>query len=621
MLRSQRRLVIIEGSGSPAQHTQHPSTATERTNHSGPERPFRHRARHATLWGGRAGSAGRHGEGDIVRIDRIWWREVSAEDYFAMEKSSRGLRGRASLEIREVPDLLEFLGVDRNTAPDAWQDLRIVARVVGAPENSAPLVFKAHRRHGVYEITGINRHEDRSERHEAWMPVHGWPDLRVPQSVEDAKSVLAEIGGLHLYVARVDSGQYFAGFTIGASLPQGWPESCRPMFTGSGSGLVKVGSGSVEELTPLARKILDAFVDRKSVLVYGPPATGKTHAVAQVRQILDQEWSGGESIEFDPHRPDQPFTSGFQSSPIAPPVITDWVTFHQDYGYEDFIVGLRPTGEGIRLAPFAGRLLDLAIRLHRQGRGSGLLVIDEINRGNVPKILGDFMTYMDTSYRRAADGSDRSAIPVNLPKVQRSPTGDPVTEPIWMLSGDSFMLPAPWYFPHNVHILATMNSVDRAVAPLDSAIGRRFERIDAYADLDLLARHLGVSVQEATSPDIDAERWTPQAAAVALLAYLNDEITERLGQDYELGHLYFWKVSTWEDVQRVWDHDIWPQIRDRFGARPDQLADLLRVNARNAPQNYPFRTRTLTGRALAVDPLMGQSGEETAIALDFLVRG
>lgn len=559
--------------------------------------------------------------GGTVKVERIWWREISPEDYYSMEKSTRVLRGRTSVEIRQVADLLEFAGLDRFASPDGWQDVRIVPRVVGDPDVSAPLVFKAHRRHGVYELTGQNRHDERHERHPAWLPLHGWPDLRIPTSVEDAKAVLAELGGLHVYVARTVTGQYFAGHTTGASLPPGWPSSCQPLFTGSESGVISVGSGSVQSLTPLARKILDAFRDRKNVLIYGPPATGKTHAVAQVRQILDDKWTGGEAIEIDPHRVDQPFSSGFEASPVVPPVITDWVTFHQDYGYEDFIVGLRPTGEGIRLAPFAGRLLDLAIRLDRQGRGSALLVIDEINRGNVPKILGDFMTYMDTSYRRGRDADTRSAIPVNLPKVQRSPTGDPVTEPIWMLSGDSYMLPQPWTFPHDVHILATMNSVDRAVAPLDSAIGRRFERIDAYADLDFLAQHLGVSLEVATAPDIDAEHWTPQAAAVALLAYLNDEITERLGQDYELGHLYFWKIATWEDLQRVWDHDIWPQIRDRFGARPDQLADLLRVNSRNAPANYPFRTRTLTGRALAVDNLMGQSHEDTAIAFDFLVRG
>ena len=81
------------------------------------------------------------------------------------------------------------------------------------------------------------------------------------------------------------------------------------------------------------------------------------------------------------------------------------------------------------------------------------------------------------------------------------------------------------------------------------------------------------------------------------------------------------KLLTWEDLQRIWDHDVWPQLRDRFGARPDQLADLLRVNSHSAPTSYPFRLRTLTGRAINVLPLMGMSELNTAETIDFLVRG
>ncbi|RYI99739.1 MAG: hypothetical protein EON52_25205, partial [Actinomycetales bacterium] len=133
-----------------------------------------------------------------MKVERIWWREIGAEDYYTMEKSSRGLRGRTTLEIRQIPDLMEFVGLDRNVSPEAWQDVRIVPRVVGDPDVSAPLVFKAHRRHGVYELHAQNRNDERHERHPAWLPLHGWPDLRIPTSVEDAKAVLAELGGLHV---------------------------------------------------------------------------------------------------------------------------------------------------------------------------------------------------------------------------------------------------------------------------------------------------------------------------------------------------------------------------------------------------------------------------------------
>ncbi|NLC97612.1 MAG: AAA domain-containing protein [Actinomycetales bacterium] len=563
-----------------------------------------------------------------MRVDRIWWHEISPEDFYNMEKLPRmGLKGKSNFEITRVPELLEFFGYGANLPADRWTDVTLDARVIGNSNLQAPIQFKCHKRHGTFEVANQNRNDDRNMRHPGWTPDFGWPkNTEVPSSVDDAKRILEVVGGIHIYVVRTQDGVFFTGTTYGRHLPVNWPDALRPLYDGVGSGVIKVGTGSVAQLTPLARKILMAFQDRKSVLVYGPPGTGKPHAVAQVRQMLDKEWSGGESIEFDPNRTERPFTSGFEESPLAPPVLTDWVTFHQDYGYEDFIIGLRPTGEGIRLAPFAGRLLDLAVQLERQGRGSALLVIDEINRGNVPKILGDFMTFMDTNYRSGKPGeTNPSAIPVNLPKVQRSTTGDFLTEPIWMLSGDSTMLELPWHFPHELNILATMNSVDRAVAPLDSAIGRRFERIDAYADVEFLAEQLGVSLlavgEMMESPQVDVESWTPQIASVALLVYLNDQITERLGQDYELGHLYFWNIKTWADLQRIWDHDVWPQLRDRFGARPDQLADLLRVNSHSAPTSYPFRLRTLTGRAINVLPLMGMSELNTAETIDFLVRG
>src|SRR5690606_770565 len=128
------------------------------------------------------------GEGSSVKVDRIWWREITPEDFFVMEKSSRGLRGRAALEIRQLVDLMTFFGRDRYAA-EQWEDITIDARVVGDPDTSAPIVFKAHRRHGIYENTAQNRLDDRHERHPAWLPANGWPDTRAPSSFEDAKAI------------------------------------------------------------------------------------------------------------------------------------------------------------------------------------------------------------------------------------------------------------------------------------------------------------------------------------------------------------------------------------------------------------------------------------------------
>lgn len=550
-----------------------------------------------------------------MKVERIWWRQMTPHDLFNVHRGLLGAgRGRRSFEIQETRALLEFFGRDPNVPVDQWTDLVVGARSVGRTDEREALTFKLNRRQLRYEV---ELNDDVA--HPGWNLPFGSDVSRRPGSIEEAVALLNSVGGSHVYLVRASDGKYFTGVTEGHVLPRSWPEVCRPLFEGTGSGFIELDSGDTSDLTPLALEILQSLGQRKNVLVYGPPGTGKTHAVAQVRRLLDRTSTKSVGVELYPDDAKRPFVTASDEAPMATPVITDWVTFHQDYGYEDFIIGLRPTGEGIRLAPYSGRLLDLAMRLSQVGTGSAMLVIDEINRGNVARILGDFMTFMDPSYRQSEEGLSDTAVPVSLPKVQRSHSGDATTEPIWMLSGEPTSLPIPWYFPRNVYLLATMNSVDRAVAPLDSAIGRRFDRIDAYPDPALLASHLGVELDSVLSSHSDVAEWGPNVAAVALMHYLNGEIVERLGPDFELGHLYFWNVHHWQDLQRVWDRDVWPQVRDRFGSRPDQLADVLRVGQPSAPKSYPFRLRRKTGRAVDIDSVMRLSAEEASDVFRYLV--
>lgn len=593
----------------------------------------------------------------MLKVERIWWREVTPGDYFNIEKSlGPGPKGQLHVDVPNVPSLLTFLGLDPLLPKSSWLEVAIAAGVVGDPsDGAARLRFRPRASNDRFDIPLQNRHHPDSERHPAWTPAHSWP-LRAGgvANTEQAKEVTGL--GLHLYVVRVQSGSYFAGFTTGNSLPAGWPDQTRPLFEGRTAGVIEATTGTdADALTPLATDILAALARRKNVLVYGPPGTGKTFAVSQVWRLA-QSVAGIPQLVLDPADAKSPFAIDPGPFPLPSPVVTDWVTFHQDYGYEDFIVGLRPAADGLSLVPHAGRLLDAAIRLWAAQQGSALLLVDEINRGNVPKILGDFITFMDEDYRVAADGSDDRSIPVSLPKV-RLEDGGAKTEPIALLRGGDVTLPAPWYFPRDVYVLATMNSVDRAVAPLDTAIGRRFERIDALPDVAALAAHLDVdlaalqavrsilgsdqSAAEATPEDeavvaeaevsggmsgaadgvadVEEERvLTAREAACLLLVRLNDEIAERLGPDFELGHLYFWNVDDWPDLQRVWDNDIWPQLRDRFGSRPDQLAEILKVDQPGQPANMPFCRRSPQGTSLSVARLSALPVEQAAAALRFL---
>lgn len=574
----------------------------------------------------------------MYEVDRIFWRRLTGGDYFNIEKDlPAGARGQLHIDLSPAAPVQDFLGI-QPVPGEAETHTLLDVGVVGDAGTTAPVRFNK-RPNGRWSFPQQNWRDADSMRHPAWAPPYGWPrGQQPPASTQDGDAVLNGVDGVHVYVVRTVDGRHFAGMTTGDTLPTGWPAMLAPLFAAQqkNSGLIRPGNDA-GTMSALAKEILGAFARRRNVLVYGPPGTGKTYAVAQVHRFLQGGTSDGlQVLKLDPTNAATPFRLDGVDSSLPAPTRTDWVTFHQDYGYEDFMVGLRPTGNGFELEPVAGRLLDVAMDVAAGRSASGLVVVDEINRGNVPKILGDFLTYMDEDYR---DGAP-TAIEVHLPKVKGDASDPASTEPIRRLDGTHEALSVPWFFPNEVYLLATMNSVDRAVAPLDTALGRRFERIDAMPDLDALGASLGVdvaAVQAAVYPEAPEEleadgeaepaepagsdEWSAPFAAVALLRYLNDEIAERLGVDFELGHVYFLGVRDWGDLARIWDLQLWPQLRDRFGARPDQLAQILRVDRPNPPSGYPFQSRRPGGRALSIAPVAGLSDELRRSTFEFLAAG
>jgi hypothetical protein len=189
-------------------------------------------------------------------------------------------------------------------------------------------------------------------------------------------------------------------------------------------------------------------------------------------------------------------------------------------------------------------------------------------------------------------------------------------------------------FPEKVFVVSSMNSVDRAVAPLDTALARRFTRIELAPDMNALAHALaiedpfstlealartraaleggGAAVEgiegeeepEAQEGDEEAPAQpldlTVGEIAWLLLYRLNFELAALLGSDFELGHTYMLGVAneTTEDARllalvRVWDQAIYPQLRERFVNRPDQLLRVLRLGPDNPapPSGFLLRLR------------------------------
>ncbi|WP_223590011.1 McrB family protein [Pseudomonas sp. A-R-19] len=219
-----------------------------------------------------------------------------------------------------------------------------------------------------------------------------------------------------------------------------------------------------------------------------------------------------------------------------------FVTFHQSYGYEEFVEGLRPVLDGdtetgeIHYEIRAGAFKDLCRKARLAPDQQFAMVIDEINRGNISKIFGELITLIEADKREGAV----NAISVTLP-----------------YSGESFSVPA------NIDIIGTMNTADRSLALLDTALRRRFEFVpvmpDARDEPGAPLAGLRVSMGEQL---VDVPR---------MLDAINQRVEMLYDRDHCIGHAYFTPLAQVPDgderfvaLQQVFSTRILPLLEEYF---------------------------------------------------------
>jgi len=180
------------------------------------------------------------------------------------------------------------------------------------------------------------------------------------------------------------------------------------------------------------------------------------------------------------------------------------VQFHPTYAYEDFIQGYRPSGDGFALKD--GLFYEFCNRALADQSAKYVFIIDEINRGNLSKILGEMMMLIEPDKR----GSEWSV------PLAYSPSGD-----------------KQFHVPGNVYLLGMMNTADRSLSLVDYALRRRFAFVSLQPcfDSNTFQTHLE---QQGANHDLIG-------AIIDRVAELNAEICKdrTLGPGFRIGHSYF----------------------------------------------------------------------------------
>ena len=295
----------------------------------------------------------------------------------------------------------------------------------------------------------------------------------------------------------------------------------------------------------------------KNVIFYGPPGTGKTYTTAKRAVEICKTESEKELTDYSEIM--KRYNELKEKNRI------EFITFHQSYGYEEFIEGIKPVvsneddesnsenSQEIKYEIVDGifkKFCDKARKAQdKENKEPYVFIIDEINRGNISKIFGELITLIEITKR----AGKKECISTKLP-----------------YSNEEFTV------PDNVYIIGTMNTADRSIALMDTALRRRFYFEEMLPNYDLLK-------------DIFVEDEGVKVNIGAMLKAINERIEYLYDREHTIGHAVFLELkenNNIDKLENIFKKSVIPLLQEYFYEDYEKIRIVLGDNAKDEDEQF-----------------------------------
>ena len=298
----------------------------------------------------------------------------------------------------------------------------------------------------------------------------------------------------------------------------------------------------------------------KNVIFYGPPGTGKTYTTAKRAVAICDNVAEEDLTDYAEVM--KKYNELKKKNRI------EFITFHQSYGYEEFIEGIKPivsneddesdseNSQEIKYEIVDGifkKFCDEVRKAQDKENNEYVFIIDEINRGNISKIFGELITLIEPTKR----SGKKECISTKLP-----------------YSKEEFTV------PDNVYIIGTMNTADRSIALMDTALRRRFKFEEMLPDYDLLK-------------DIFVEDKGIKVNIGAMLKVINERIEYLYDREHTIGHAVFLEKMENDKIdidinklENIFKKNIIPLLQEYFYEDYEKIRIVLGDNAKDEDEQF-----------------------------------